>query len=65
MIRVTAVWTDWVYDQRSRAFKEQTIHPTPGRDRPLVVDCSSPFTAGVMAGIFKRLGCNVEQEEIT
>lgn len=60
MSTVTAVWTDWEFEGRDPIFKEKVIHPTPGRDRPLVVECSSPFTATIMAGIFKRLGCTVE-----
>ena len=59
MITVTATWTDWEFSERPAS--NRTVHPTPDRDRPLVVECSTPFTAGVLKGVFERLGCRVTQ----
>jgi len=61
MITVTAVWSDWTFPERPA--NNRTVHPTAGRDRPLVVQCSSPFTASIVAGIFERLGCTVTKEK--
>jgi hypothetical protein len=57
MITLTATWGDWEFAERPPGKK--TVHPTPGRDRPIIVECSSPFTAGVLKGIFNRLGMDV------
>ena len=57
MITLTAVWADWEFSERPG--KDKTVHPTEGRDRPLVVECQTPHTAAVMTGVFTRLGCTV------
>jgi hypothetical protein len=61
MITLTAVWTDWEQPQADGTTK--TVHPTPGRDRPLVVTCSTPFTAAALIGVLTRLGCTITREE--
>jgi len=63
MVTVTARWTDWKFDNRGEQFQDKMIHPTPGRDRPLVVECSSWYTAGIIADILHRIGCTIEKEE--
>jgi hypothetical protein len=60
MITVTAVWGDWEFNERPSS--NRTVHPTPGRNRPLVIQCSTPFTAGVLKDAFTKLGCSVTQE---
>ena len=60
MVTVTAVWSDWMSGQGSDA---RLVRPTPGRDRPIVVRCSSAFTAAIIAGVFDRLGCTTTREE--
>jgi rhodanese-related sulfurtransferase len=62
MITVTARWTDWEFAERKP--NNRTVHPTPGRD-PIVVECSSPHTAAIVAGVFERIGCTVTKEKTT
>jgi rhodanese-related sulfurtransferase len=61
MITVTAHWSDWQFSERPA--NNKTVHPTPGRDRPLVVHCTSPYTAAVITEAFTKIGCTVIREE--
>jgi rhodanese-related sulfurtransferase len=55
MITLTATWTEWKAG-------DKIVKPTPGRDRPIVVTCSTPFTAAILTGVLTRLGCDVTRE---
>lgn len=63
VITLTARWGPWKH-HNDRTNQDVTVEPTPGRDRPIVIQCSSKATAENLSTVFRRIGCDVELAEL-